>query len=133
MKRYGKPCIAGAVYGFLPVILAWLLIRNLWILAALIGKLAGLESGIAQQITDALRQLQSAELALPWFAGIILAAACIGVLLWLQEYPKLRKALTAVGIVLILPLTLCAACLAVVNEIRVWNVITSLLPLLKAL
>ena len=133
MKRYIKLWVTGIGYGFLPVALAWLLVRNLWALAALIGNLAGLDQTLVQQITQALQQLQTAPLVLPWFGAIVLGLAAVGGLYLTRENRKARKALIVAGIVLLLPLTLGAFCLAQVNEIRVWNVLSVLLPMLKAL
>lgn len=133
MKQKIKLCAIGVCCGFLPVVLAWLLIRNLWVIAAAVGKLAGLEPALANQITQAVQQLQDAKLVLPWLMGVVLSAASVGVALFAGENKKRRKVLIIVGAVLVLPLTLAAFCLSVVNEIRVWNLISALLPLLKAL
>ena len=120
MKRNIKLCAFGAGYGFLPVVLAWLLVRNLWVIAALVGKLAGLEPALATQITQAVQQLQHADLVLPWLMGVVLAVVCAGILVFAGENKKSCKMLIITGAVLILPLSLAAFGLSVVNEIRVW-------------
>ena len=133
MKQKIKLGAIGVCYGFLPVLLAWLLIRNLWVIVALVCKLMGLEPALATQITQTAQQLQHADLVLPWLFGVLLAVVCTGVLLLAGKNKKSRKVLIITGAVLLLPLTLVAFGLAVVNEIRVWNLISALLPLLKAL
>ena len=129
MKRYIRPCVLGACYGFLPVILAWLLIRKLWAVWALAGKLLGIEPALALQVTQALQQLQTASLSLPWLMGVLLAVASVAGMLTIRR----RKALVITGAVALLPLTLAAVCLCVVNQIRVWNALGALLIFAKAL
>ena len=128
MNKKIKRCALGAAYGILPVLLAWLLVRYLWTVVSLICGLAGLEQAPALQITQAVQQLQEAKLALPWIFGIILAAVCAVAAYFL---PKKTKIVLAAS--LILPLTLGAFCLTVVNDIRVWNLLGAVLPLIKAL
>ena len=129
MKRYIRPCVLGTIYGFLPVILAWLLIRKLWAVWALAGKLLGIEPALALQVTQALQQLQTASLSLPWLMGVLLAVASVAGMLTIRR----RKALVITGAVALLPLTLAAVCLCVVNQIRVWNALGALLIFAKAL
>ena len=129
MKRYIRPCVLGTIYGFLPVILAWLLIRKRWGVWALAGKLLGIEPALALQVTQALQQLQTASLSLPWLMGVLLAVASVAGMLTIRR----RKALVITGAVALLPLTLAAVCLCVVNQIRVWNALGALLIFAKAL
>ena len=133
MKRNIKLCAIGVGYGFLPVVLAWLLVRGLWAIVALVCKLASLEPALATQITQAAQQLQHADLMLPWLMGVVLSAVCVGVLLLIGENKKRRKLLIIIAAVLALPLALVGFGLSVVNEIRVWDLLSALLPLLKAL
>ena len=130
MKRYIKPCAIGICYGFLPVILAWLLVRNLWAVGGLICKTAGLEPAVTQQIVGTLQQLQTAKLVLPWLLGVVLSVLSVGVLLLLR---KRRKLVIILGCVLILPLAVAAFCLAEVNGVRAFNVFRLVLPILSAL
>lgn len=128
MKKYGK-LLAGIAYGLLPVLLALVLIWSLGALASLVCRALGLEESIVLQISQALQQLQEAKLELPWLAGLVLGLLSSG-LLWLVKSRKGLVALCAVGVLLLLPLTLGAFCLVNVNDVQLAMLLRTLLRLL---
>lgn len=125
MKRHIKTILTGLIYGMLPVGLALLLIHSLGALASAVCNAMGLEAALTLQIVQALQQLQNAKIVMPWPAGLALGVAA-SLLLLTVKGRKGRIALTVVGTLLLLPLTLVAFCLTDINEIQVWRELLAL-------
>ena len=124
IKQYGA-IPAGLLYGMMPVVFAWLFIHSLGALAALVCGAVGLEEALTMQISQALQQLQQAKIVMPWLAGLLLGLLS-SVLLLVTKGRKGRVALIVVGVLLLLPLTLGAFCLARINSVQVWRELVAL-------
>lgn len=119
----GFLCSVIAVFG------SCLLIRRLDAIFHWIGSISGIEEQLLLQLEQVLVQLRQAELSPAWLPVVVVGTAAGSLLGCLR-----RKAGMTLGtILLLLLLTLLAACLTSVNGIKVWALLKCFLPMLPNL
>ena len=131
MGKWVKSILKGLVWAAVPAAAAWLLLRYCGQLTRWIGAYFEMNTQMVGQVADAMDQLKTAVITLPWVA-LLGAALCWGCLWRAAGYRKAGRAtLTVLGILLLLPATVGVLWLTRINGIQLGAVLERFLPMLK--
>ena len=134
-RKYLLGLFIGSACSALPVALSRVLVRNLAGIFSRVGSLMSLDKETLTRGTQILSQLKTAAIVSPWlpfiWAGAVLGALAV----WVFDRRKARHIVIdlALGLLLLLFLTLIALWLTSINEIFVASLIRSVLPTLSHL
>lgn len=133
--RYLRGSFIGAACAALPVVFSRVLIRNLAGLFGWIGSIASLDEETLAYGVQILAQLKSAVIVSPWLL-FLMAGAVLGMLIaWITGRKPVKHIVIdlALGLLLLLLLTLLALWFTSINDINVGSLIQSILPALAHL
>ena len=130
-KKWIKSILWGLLWAAIPGAVAWLLLRYCSDLTLWIGGRFGLDEMTVGQVSEAMVQLKTAVIHLPW---AVLLGAGVG---WgclrraVMDSPGGRRLLTVLGVLLLLPGAVGVLWLTKINGIRLGALLESFLPMLK--
>ena len=131
MGKWVKSILKGLVWAAVPSVAAWLLLRYCGQLTRWIGANFEMNTQTVGQVADAMDQLKTAVITLPWVA-LLGAALCWGCLWRVAVCRKAgRVTLTVLGILLLLPATVGVLWLTRINGIQLGALLECFLPMLR--
>ena len=131
IRKWIKSILRGLMWSAIPGVAAWLLLRYCSDLTLWIGGRFGLDEQTVRQVADAMGQLKTAVIRLPW--AVLLGAGLGWGCLWRAAIQSKagRAVLTVLGILLLLPATVGVLWLTKINGIQLGALLESVLPMLK--
>ena len=131
IRKWVKSIVQGLLWAAIPTVAAWLLLQYSGQLTLWIGTYFEMDLQTIDQVAEAMDQLKTAAITLPWVA-ILCAALCWGCLWRAAIQSKAGRAvLTVLGILLLLPATVGVLWLTKINGIQLGALLESVLPMLK--